>query len=94
MNAKYTPGPWLVNGVSVHTEDNQRIVGPGIGVPNEEAKANACLIATAPDLLEALKALLEVSIEPGMQDIDAWKRDKRHAEALARVAIAKVEGTP
>lgn len=51
----------------------------------EEAEANARLIAAAPDLLEALKALVyEVD--------DSDYRWKSKGEVMARVAIAKATG--
>lgn len=57
----------------------------------EEAKANARLIAVAPELLSALRFILAF-YEPGQRHLDteAWKV----AEAAARAAIAKADGQP
>ena len=63
------------------------------GDPSEEGQANAHLIVAAPDLLAALKALLKVSRGPGIQDVDAWKRDKHRAEQAAHNAILAAEST-
>lgn len=66
--------------------------GPGDIAPSEAA-ANARLIAAAPDLLEALKSLMEVQD----CDTDCWCEEDenrpRPCEACAgRAAIAKAEG--
>lgn len=57
-----------------------------VPVSEEEAKANARLIAAAPDLLAALKALIETD----RHDLT----DKRPCDSCsaARAAIAKAEG--
>lgn len=64
---KHTPGPWLakeVRGASVMIT----VVGPDVdickrvyrqGVPHTEGRANAQLIAAAPDMLAALEAGVE-----------------------------------
>lgn len=51
---------------------------------DEEAKANACLIASAPELLEALIELADCGAE-------AWGED-RPCVRIARDAIAKATG--
>lgn len=81
--SKHTPGPWhyykcqCKNPVcNQHTISVQRSVG------FEEADAR--LIAAAPEMLEALRAMLEV-----------WGEDSAYGHASAekaRAAIAKVEG--
>ena len=68
--SKHTPGPWVVKRGLVY---NHICVegGRGVGSPesdlghttgcvdkNETARANACLMAAAPDLLEAAKAMV------------------------------------
>ena len=68
MGAKHTPGPWRID-----SKDDSHVVaghGPATmsvavasfsGVsPDDEDKANARLIAAAPDLLEALEELENV----------------------------------
>jgi hypothetical protein len=100
----HTPGPWTLipleedfPGIGKSLLKNQRLVGanrisPGIvfGGLGEETDANAHLIATAPELLGALKFLLAF-YEPGQTHLDteAWKV----AEARARYAVAKAEGS-
>jgi hypothetical protein len=80
--ATHTPGPWRVSKdtQSVVSRDayicRARMMRLGQGV------ANAYLIAAAPELLDALKDMLEGGLEgPTSQAIEA-----------ARAAIAKAEG--
>lgn len=88
MDTKHTPGPWSLK------DDISLVVGPSAdpagdpvatieGHP-EEAFANARLIAAAPDLLAALRALVEY-------EDDAPPDGSRGAEVYnqARAAIAK-----
>ena len=67
MKIKHTPGPWKVN-KKVKTSIEQEKAGQGMNIicecqdpdgerTTEEDKANARLIAAAPDMLEALKEL-------------------------------------
>lgn len=88
---KHTPGPWTKgpygdlygsNGIPV------QVYGTGMGsttLPDETSKANAALVIAAPDLLEALKNLVEVL--DGLFD-DGPVRGIEEA----RAAIAKAEG--
>jgi hypothetical protein len=55
-------------------------------VPPQEQKANARLIATAPELLDALKLMLAECFDEERDDATI------HAVAQARAAIAKAEG--
>lgn len=86
--SKHTPGPWLYKsngsyfdvGIDNH-EDSVIPVYPTvcIGVPHDQ-EANARLIAAAPDLLEALEAVVRVA-------------DRDTVEfRMARAAIAKAKG--
>ena len=95
MTQTHTPGPWIWR-----VEDGpQWFLDPGIliieggmtdGTPDgdEIDRANARLIAAAPDLLEALKEAL-----------DAWDTHNKHGDGMqghwasdARAAIAKAKG--
>jgi len=82
--SKHTPGPWEMSygwGTSVTTSTGSKI-RQTTDRPLEERQANARLIASAPDLLEALRLILE---EPGYELLDTHK-------AYALEAIAKAEG--
>ena len=52
------------------------------GVPSEELEANARLIAAAPEMLEALKALLEEC--PDLAHLDWEERKKASRAYMAR----------
>ena len=97
MNAKHTPGPWTIcptinerigiigDGVqiaTVHpTDDITASYFPGLR-SSEEIAANARLIAAAPELLEACRALL------GCVDLQGFSRSQPDVVS-ARAAIAK-----
>lgn len=98
MEAKHTPGPWEAVGNLVRSPMHQPEGLPtgvqvaecrdGYFLPHtEEAKANARLIAAAPELLGALEGLCSLAeLRPGhLQDYKA-------AVAAARSAIAKATG--
>ena len=73
----HTPGPWKTGGfqnVVVNAADGSTIVacpGGSAMAPLSEHKANAALIAAAPEMLEALEMVLIASEDGGdMNDID------------------------
>jgi hypothetical protein len=94
--AKHTPGPWKVrkewHGDGQEVYPNRKV---SIGQPSEvcvvsgiygECKANARLIAAAPDLLEALQLAAEAM--GGSTDPTLLGR----ADKAAQAAIAKATG--
>lgn len=94
MQDKHTPGPWEATGNFVRSPMHQPEGLPrgvqivecrdGYFLPHtEEAKANARLIAAAPELLEALNACIDYGAMTG----DEWVTSK------ARAAIAKATGS-
>ena len=56
MNTKHTPAPWVYNGRVITANDGYPICSSVRN--NSEMKANAKLIAAAPELLEALQRAL------------------------------------
>ncbi len=103
MKAKHTPGPWTLHPTALHpavrsvgTPDAgpRRICTVGTMNGNPVDKANARLIAAAPEMLDALIALLIVapSKAPGAGLIVG--AEEKHANALqaARAAIKKATG--
>ena len=81
----HTPGPWYVlSGTIIRSKDRGFIAStPAANIPTfEEDRANARLIAAAPDLLEALKLVHH-----------AWRGDYDMAQAMKTVkqAIARAE---
>ena len=97
--AKHTPGPWRVEvdtgpeaawerkWPTIHAEKYEVVGCEGLYGDYETDMANARLIAAAPDLLDALKALTHsLDVEDLVHD------DQRSSFAAARAAIAKATG--
>jgi len=100
---KHTPGPWdrqnkgNVIGPSARHEvvaginkDGSKYLPTICRMPglSDEDYANACLIAAAPDLLEACKVLLKGAPELWEKDVEKWPRLMDRVES----AITKAEG--
>jgi hypothetical protein len=88
--AKFTRGPWKVWRDNKDKWYTRRVyAGNDWLVANvlDGHEANACLIATAPELLEVLERALDHSNCPGDNCAIDW-----HAQA--RAAIAKAKGGP
>jgi len=92
---RHTPGPWDVhgdhatlvgprNGKQMLAEAKHGHIVTECALTIGEAQANARLIAAAPELLEALKAMLNGGIDTGL----TWEETCNQAAA----AIAKAEG--
>lgn len=64
MDAQHTEGPWVIvdEGDGAYIEPSIAWIGFGSAHPTAEHKANARLIAAAPDLLATLKELAEMDI--------------------------------
>ena len=96
---KFTPGPWFHHGPSgsEHTaggfikSSDDRNSSPLIcsiyGTGGQPHKANANLIAAAPDLLEALEQMIDEYGTAG----DGWPRNNKVLRD-ARTAISKARG--
>ena len=88
MADKHTPGPWKIgtpppNGEQTVGTDQGLMVAVATTGAGVQTKANASLIAAAPDLLEAPKGLMALSDH---------RVDLRDAAKDARAAIAKATG--
>jgi hypothetical protein len=81
-NAKHTPGPWVVSGKATI---NSTMRGWVASVSTVDRVANARLISAAPDMLEALRGILE------SMEMENPLAHKTQIDA-ARAAIAKAEG--
>lgn len=107
--SKYTKGPWTMreSNFALHIygvfkkSKNAFITAaywknPDYGASREEAKANAQLIAAAPELYEAAKLVLAWydAEEDHSQETDFYKRIEmcRASELAIRSAIKKAEG--
>lgn len=85
MTQKHTPGPWEIGFSQINAGKHDCIVQFGFNIrENPKAYANAALIAAAPDLLEALKALSRIVTNSEL----AFTPENVTAQTL----IAKVEG--
>lgn len=94
---KHTPGPWTIEGEGI-IRSPFGFVGEVAGLDGEEeieeeSAANASLISSAPELLEALREALEW-LESAQAD-EPKDYHNEHLDAAiskARAAIAKAEG--
>ena len=85
---EHTPGPWkVITGNLVRDSHGNVIHGDSNFVRNE---ANAVLIASAPDLLAALKGLLRGTSRDHKHNGGPYPGDCFYCPAVA--AIAKAEG--
>lgn len=93
MNTTHTPGPWSVGGSAGLV--NQISILPCIGVvygAGDEIKANAALIAAAPDMYEALKDLVDDICDREDVDSPSCNPGRKSAVKWARAALAKARG--
>jgi hypothetical protein len=99
--SKHTKGPWESHNGEVTTQQvNGRsfrriaaVQDYGMGSLPEVDEANARLIAAAPDLLEALRAMLAEAEQYGFGGNSGGHGTGRVACDQARYAIAKAEGS-
>ncbi len=88
--SKHTPGPWIfeerVAGFDILAPESVYYVAEYLGVDCGviDNIADACLIAAAPELLEALENLLKVHEGEG--------GTQHNAADMARAALAKAKG--
>ena len=111
MKTKQTPGPWftLDTGLDVYSEypaepyclPRRRHIAAAITTCqfDQEARANASLIAAAPELLAALEFAIAALTQPVQftkirngASCDILRIDATAVVKQARAAIAKVEG--
>lgn len=90
--SKFTPGPWRLAALSksygIYENDGTRVaeVGGAFGVARERRESDARLIASAPDLYEALRSLLNDCLKLD----DGACNDAILDQAI--IALAKAEG--
>lgn len=106
----HTPGPWTVytepncvdgNGepiIPVHAPSGRhlQVVADTYGSTTETREANARLIATAPEMLEALRKIHDEADHilgtDGDDPLEVARQNAAEIRGLARAAIAKAEG--
>lgn len=97
----HTKGPWTAsehgaygdyNGNSIVILGDDLRIAVVLGYDNEETQANARLIAAAPELLEAVQALIDWN--EAQTKLSFYDRMEQFNAAMdkARAAIAKVKG--
>ncbi len=108
MSTGHAAGPWhtVAARTLIHLHDSRGYFGISLPGATDESKANAALIAAAPELLEALKGALS-TIDALWQDVQGFREkfgdhagyDVGEAEATlnetlthARAAITKTHG--
>ena len=93
--SKHTPGPWFVDSsrhfdtrIKQKVDDDVTIVVMGNWQPqfSDEQRANAHLIAAAPEMYEALIEARYLLIKRALQESTTF--------GLVNTAIAKAEGRP
>jgi len=94
MTDKHTPGPWRADGENVCEVDTDDVIAqPGDNFsainPSQTLEANAKLIAAAPFLLFALKALWTEAGELLNGAIDTQALRYTHDQARAAIKAAK-----
>lgn len=101
---KFTKGPWLIDDLTVYAKnntphkDNSFWVSVCRGrddnferISAAEARANAKLIAAAPDLLEALEGMVSIyAVSTGVNSMAC--KIEQELTLMARAAIARVRG--
>ena len=83
--AKHTPGEWVKNGVNINANNRVTYLARGNGALYNEFRANAQLIAAAPDLLKACIDLIN-SIPP-------WDIEDEDKEMLNPIKAAIEKAT-
>jgi len=109
--SKHTPGPWTYNilpfksyhrvpEISIYNADGQEFIRQSYDTYSDQAmlsEGDACLIAAAPDMLEALEytrsTMSDVCTLNGCTCKEyGWQHDDPKAIAMIDAAIAKAKG--
>lgn len=99
MGTKHTPGPWAVNGIAIDAgvttvcwmAEPPQYAGDTAKFCDND-KANARLIAAAPDLLAALESILRAHETGNNGAVRGEAILCRSFESKARAAITKAKG--
>ena len=99
MTIKHTPGPWRIGATppngeqTIGTRQGLMVAVATTGIALNETLANARLIAAAPDLLEALKLVVQDDEEWAASDMACdLDESKLPWLAPARAVIAQAQG--
>ncbi len=85
---KFTPGPWVTNGTAIEQaqERNTLVVAYVEDRQNDDHRANARLIAAAPELYESLSDLIRAA-----RAIDGFRGSPLESDCLNAIAKARGE---
>lgn len=98
MTTTHTPGPWVENisedgSMEVWNADYSMFIAKRHPMNDRaEAKANAALIAAAPDLLDELERWSKFAADNGWTDADFHDADRTGWISTTLAAIAKAKG--
>jgi len=87
VSAAFTPGPWRVNAHNNVMHGDGLVAFPGISAGFDQ-EANARLIAAAPELLEALLAIIETSTYDDYPNTPEHKALERGRAVVAKATRA------
>ena len=95
--AQHTPGPWKVGVMQSYGKVAVDCMAGGIsyhvahvlGASDDEAGANARLVATAPELIECLEEAFSELMDIGLTN----KAEKSSLEKKIEIVLAKARGT-
>lgn len=94
----FTPGPWTYDRRrGVRGPTGERILVDGVSLPTgnhpdaKEAEANACLLAAAPDLLEALRAIASYEAAPGLLTREDLMTTITELQVMAHKALEAID---
>lgn len=95
-NTKHTPGPWLAtyyknSNVSFVTDSTGKVIFEETTGATETVSSNAALIATAPELLEALELLIGLELYRACGNVWPPKLEPLIVKAMAAIKKAKGE---
>lgn len=87
MKTNHTPGPWKANGGYVDARE-KTVADVRAMSGMEVCMADACLIAAAPELLDALKRMLRLHYDEGTASLKGLETVSFAEEVIAK-ALAK-----
>lgn len=95
MKHKHTPGPWVAKGCAVTTSDPfTTFFTKESRCTDGTQRANAHLIAAAPDMLQALGTALETFEWAKREGGDQYRHAVEDLTHVVKQAIAKAKGEP
>lgn len=83
----YTPGPWTAEGEDIIDANDKRVSSvQGLFRSKAEVTANAALIASAPELLDALQ-VLQAAVKTFVNGHEDWPEMQAAVKAIAKATL-------